>query len=50
MTATPPPNSLPQAETVSAVVVEHGIPGVEAKAKDRSKSEARVRIARYDQV
>ncbi|GJE84885.1 P-loop containing nucleoside triphosphate hydrolase protein [Phanerochaete sordida] len=50
MSTIPSPSILTQTETTSAVLVEHGISDAHSKPKDASKPEARVRIARYDQV
>ena len=50
MSTIPSPSILTQTETASAVLVEHGVPDAKSKAKDAAKPEARVRIARYDQV
>lgn len=46
MTTIPLTNDLNKAETVSAVLVEHANP----EAQTAAKPEARVRIARYDQM
>lgn len=46
MSMVPLPNGLTEPETVSAALVEHGNPDTEAT----TKPEARVRIARYDQM